>query len=48
MALLTLDADSYSQWDTYRTMFPLMSLHDPATFARIVRAMIDIQQHEGI
>ncbi|KAI0767764.1 glycoside hydrolase family 92 protein [Fomes fomentarius] len=37
----------YCNWDTYRTMFPLMSLHDPATFARIVRAMIDIQQHEG-
>ncbi|KAI0708309.1 glycoside hydrolase family 92 protein [Earliella scabrosa] len=37
----------YCNWDTYRTMFPLMSLHDPATFARIVRAMINIQQHEG-
>lgn len=24
-----------------------MSLHDPATFSRIVRAMIDIQKHEG-
>lgn len=24
-----------------------MSLHDPATFARIVRGMIDIQRNEG-
>ncbi|KAI0752421.1 glycoside hydrolase family 92 protein [Daedaleopsis nitida] len=37
----------YCNWDTYRTMFPFMALHDPATFARIVRAMINIQQHEG-
>ena len=35
------------QWDTYRTLFPFMALHDPATFARIVRGMINIQQHEG-
>jgi hypothetical protein len=25
-----------------------MSLHDPITFAQIVRGMIDIQKHEGI
>ncbi|KAH7921950.1 glycoside hydrolase family 92 protein [Leucogyrophana mollusca] len=25
----------YCNWDTYRTLFPLMSLHDPAEFARI-------------
>lgn len=35
------------QWDTYRTLYPLMSLHDPETYARIVRSFIDIQQHEG-
>ncbi|KAH8104929.1 glycoside hydrolase family 92 protein [Phellopilus nigrolimitatus] len=35
------------QWDTYRTLFPLMSLHDPETYSRIVRSFIDIQQHEG-
>ncbi|KAG9227041.1 hypothetical protein CCMSSC00406_0010003 [Pleurotus cornucopiae] len=37
----------YCNWDTYRTLYPLMSLHDPATFARIVRGMIDIQRNEG-
>ncbi|KAF8920528.1 glycoside hydrolase family 92 protein [Mucidula mucida] len=37
----------YCNWDTYRTLFPLMSLHDPLTFAAIVRGMIDIQKHEG-
>ncbi|PIL28602.1 hypothetical protein GSI_08644 [Ganoderma sinense ZZ0214-1] len=37
----------YCNWDTYRTLFPLMALHDPTTFARIVRGMINIQQHEG-
>ncbi|KAI0703899.1 glycoside hydrolase family 92 protein [Cerioporus squamosus] len=37
----------YCNWDTYRTLFPFMALHDPATFARIVRGMINIQQHEG-
>ncbi|TBU25783.1 glycoside hydrolase family 92 protein [Dichomitus squalens] len=37
----------YCNWDTYRTLYPLMALHDPATFARIVRGMINIQQHEG-
>lgn len=36
-----------AQWDTYRTLYPLMSLHDPEVFARIVRGMINIQQHEG-
>lgn len=24
-----------------------MSLHDPETFARVVRSFIDVQQHEG-
>lgn len=36
------------QWDTYRTLYPLMSMHDPITFANIVRGMIDIQRHEGM
>ncbi|KAG6810816.1 hypothetical protein H0H92_010206 [Tricholoma furcatifolium] len=37
----------YCNWDTYRTLYPLLSLHDPLTFSRIVRGMINIQQHEG-
>ncbi|KAI0767769.1 glycoside hydrolase family 92 protein [Fomes fomentarius] len=37
----------YCNWDTFRTLYPLMSLHDPQNFARIVRGMINIQQHEG-
>ncbi|OBZ76244.1 hypothetical protein A0H81_02953 [Grifola frondosa] len=37
----------YCNWDTYRTLYSLMSLHDPARFAQIVRGMINIQQHEG-
>ncbi|KAH9903165.1 glycoside hydrolase family 92 protein [Cubamyces lactineus] len=37
----------YCNWDTYRTLYSLMALHDPATFARIVRGMLNIQQHEG-
>ncbi|KAF8267730.1 glycoside hydrolase family 92 protein [Lactarius quietus] len=37
----------YCNWDTYRTLYPLYSLHDPLGFAQIVRGMIDIQQHEG-
>ncbi|KAN0133092.1 Glycosyl hydrolase family 92 domain containing protein, partial [Lactarius tabidus] len=37
----------YCNWDTYRTLYPLYSLHDPLRFAQIVRGMIDIQQHEG-
>ncbi|KZP14452.1 glycoside hydrolase family 92 protein [Athelia psychrophila] len=37
----------YCNWDTYRTLYPLMSLHDPERFADIVRGMIDIQKHEG-
>ena len=35
------------QWDTFRTLYPLMSLHDPENFARIVRGMVNIHQHEG-
>ena len=35
------------QWDTFRTLYPLMSLHDPGRFADIVRGMIDIQVNEG-
>ncbi|KAH7911239.1 glycoside hydrolase family 92 protein [Hygrophoropsis aurantiaca] len=37
----------YCNWDTYRNLYPLMSLHDPEVFSRIVRGMINIQQHEG-
>ncbi|KAI0319725.1 glycoside hydrolase family 92 protein [Amylostereum chailletii] len=37
----------YCNWDTYRTLYPLMSLHDPNRFAQIVQGMINIQQHEG-
>ncbi|KAK0440865.1 glycosyl hydrolase family 92-domain-containing protein [Desarmillaria tabescens] len=37
----------YCNWDTYRTLFPLMSLHDPERFSDIVRGMIDIQKNEG-
>ncbi|KAI9449063.1 glycoside hydrolase family 92 protein [Lactarius psammicola] len=37
----------YCNWDTYRTLYPLYSLHDPLRFAQIVRGMINIQQHEG-
>ncbi|KAK0209677.1 glycosyl hydrolase family 92-domain-containing protein [Armillaria fumosa] len=37
----------YCNWDTYRTLFPLMSLHDPQRFTDIVRGMIDIQKNEG-
>ncbi|KAH8112965.1 glycoside hydrolase family 92 protein [Phellopilus nigrolimitatus] len=37
----------YCNWDTFRTLYPLYSLHDPENFARIVRGQINIQQHEG-
>ncbi|CAL1712506.1 unnamed protein product [Somion occarium] len=37
----------YCNWDTYRTLYSFMALHDPVNFARIVRGMINIQQHEG-
>ncbi|KAI0296922.1 glycoside hydrolase family 92 protein [Multifurca ochricompacta] len=36
----------YCNWDTYRTLYPLYSLHDPQRFALIVRGMVNIQQHE--
>ena len=36
-----------AQWDTFRTLYPLMALHDPVTFSLIVRGMLNIQQHEG-
>ncbi|KAL1752089.1 glycosyl hydrolase family 92-domain-containing protein [Schizophyllum commune] len=37
----------YCNWDTYRTLFPLMTMHDPYTMAKVVRGMIDIHKHEG-
>lgn len=37
----------YCNWDTYRTLYPLMAMHDPVRFANIVRGMVDIQRHEG-
>ncbi|KIP07755.1 glycoside hydrolase family 92 protein [Phlebiopsis gigantea 11061_1 CR5-6] len=37
----------YCNWDTYRTLYSLMALHDPVDFSRIVRGMLNIQQHEG-
>ncbi|THH17239.1 hypothetical protein EW146_g3530 [Bondarzewia mesenterica] len=36
----------YCNWDTYRTLYPLLSLHDPMRFSQIVRGLINIQQHE--
>ncbi|KAJ4470945.1 glycoside hydrolase family 92 protein [Lentinula aciculospora] len=40
--------DSYDcNWDTFRTLYPLFSLHDPERFALIIRAMIDIWRFEG-
>ncbi|TRM65199.1 glycosyl hydrolase family 92-domain-containing protein [Schizophyllum amplum] len=36
----------YCNWDTYRTLFPLWTMHDPYTMAEVVRGMIDIQKHE--
>ncbi|GJE96620.1 glycoside hydrolase family 92 protein [Phanerochaete sordida] len=37
----------YCNWDTYRTLYSLMALHDPEDFSRIVRGLLNIQQHEG-
>ncbi|EIM87038.1 glycoside hydrolase family 92 protein [Stereum hirsutum FP-91666 SS1] len=37
----------YCNWDTYRTLYPLMAMHDPVRFSLIVRGLINIQQHEG-
>ncbi len=39
--------DFYAIWDTYRSSHPLIMLIDPAREAAIVRALIDIQRHEG-
>jgi putative alpha-1,2-mannosidase len=44
---MLIDVPHCIQWDTYRTLYPLYSLHDPENFARIVRGMINVQQHEG-
>jgi len=37
----------YCNWDTFRALYSLTALHDPVRFSEIVRAMIDIQKHEG-
>ncbi|KAK7690246.1 hypothetical protein QCA50_006901 [Cerrena zonata] len=37
----------YCNWDTYRTLYSFMALHDPVRYAQIVRGMIDIQKNEG-
>ncbi|EKM57353.1 glycoside hydrolase family 92 protein [Phanerochaete carnosa HHB-10118-sp] len=37
----------YCNWDTFRTLYSLMALHDPVNFSRIVRGLLNIQQHEG-
>ncbi|KIK62122.1 glycoside hydrolase family 92 protein [Collybiopsis luxurians FD-317 M1] len=37
----------YCNWDTFRTLYPLFSLHDPSRFALITRAMIDVWRFEG-
>lgn len=45
---ILLEADTaLIQWDTYRTLFSLMALHDPVRFSSIVRGLLNIQQHEG-
>lgn len=39
--------DFYTLWDTFRTSNPLITLVDQAAEAKIVRSLIDTQQHEG-
>ena len=39
--------DYYAIWDTYRTSSPLITLIDEQREADIVRALIDIYEHEG-
>ncbi|KAF4599324.1 hypothetical protein EYR40_006416 [Pleurotus pulmonarius] len=37
----------YCSWDTFRTFFPLMSLHSPVEFAQIVESYIDGWRKNG-
>jgi predicted alpha-1,2-mannosidase len=37
----------YCIWDSYRAQHPLLTLIDPSTQSRMVRALIDIYKHEG-
>ena len=39
--------DFYTIWDTFRTSSPLLTLVAPEHEAQIVRALIDIYQHDG-
>lgn len=39
--------DFYTIWDTFRTSSPLLTLVAPEREAQIVRALIDIYQHDG-
>lgn len=39
--------DFYAIWDTFRTSGPLLTLIAPRRQAEIIRALIDIQKHEG-
>lgn len=39
--------DFYAIWDTFRTSGPLLTLVAPERQAKIIRALVDIQRHEG-
>ena len=39
--------DFYAIWDTFRTSGPLLTLVAPERQAQIIRALVDIQRHEG-
>ena len=39
--------DFYAIWDTFRTSGPLLTLIAPERQSNIVRALVDIQRHEG-
>ena len=37
----------YCIWDSFRSVHPLLTIIDPASQAKMVRALIDIYRHEG-
>lgn len=39
--------DYYCIWDTFRTVFPLLSIAYPSQYVNMIRSLIDIYDHEG-
>lgn len=47
LVLYLFEANTTSIWDLFRSQLPFLTIADPGTVTRMIRSLIDIQQHLG-